>query len=58
MDYTDIENEMLEAYATFRLDGMSKIQATMYLFEMGYKPTHNVLEAIKTKDKYIFAFNQ
>ena len=58
MEYTKYEEEMLEAYATFRIDGMSKIQATMYLFEMGYKPTHNVMEAIKTKDKYIFAFNQ
>ena len=57
MEYTRYEEEMLEAYATFRIDGMSKIQATMYLFEMGYKPTHKTIEAIKTHDKDIFAFS-
>jgi len=57
MSYTDIENEMLEVYARARLDGMSRIQATMFLFELGYKPTHNTIEAIKKHDKHIFAFS-
>jgi hypothetical protein len=55
---TNIENEMLEVYARCRLDGMSKIEATMFLFELGYKPTHKTIEVIKKHDKDIFAFNQ
>jgi len=58
MEYTRYEDEMLETYATFRLDGNSKEAALTYLIAMGYKPTHNVLEAIRNKDKHIFAFNQ
>jgi|TARA_R100000084_G_C4501012_1_gene78201 hypothetical protein len=57
MSYTDIENEMLEVYANARLDGMSRIESTMFLFELGYKPTHKTIEAIKTHDKDIFAFS-
>ena len=58
MEYTRYEDKMLETYATFRLDGNSKEAALTYLIAMGYKPTHRVLEAIRKKDKYIFAFNQ
>ena len=57
MSYTDIENEMLEVYANARLDGMSRIESTMFLFELGYKPTDKTIEAIKTYDKDIFAFS-
>lgn len=57
MSYTDIENEMLEVYARGRLDGMSRIESTMFLFELGYKPTHKTIEAIKKHDKDIFAFS-
>jgi len=58
MEYTRYEDEMLETYATFRLDGNSKEAALTYLIVLGYKPTHKVLEAIRKKDKHIFAFNQ
>ena len=54
MEYTRYEDEMLETYATFRVDGNSKEAALTYLIAMGYKPTHRVLEAIRKKDKYIF----
>tara|TARA_R100001443_G_scaffold110674_3_gene122789 strand:+ start:138 stop:314 length:177 start_codon:yes stop_codon:yes gene_type:complete len=57
MSYTDMENEMLEVYANARLEGMSRIESVMFLFELGYKPTHKTLEAIKTHDKDIFAFS-
>ena len=49
-----LEDEMLQIYAGRRLDGMSKEASLTYLIAMGYKPTHKVLEAIRTKDKYIF----
>tara|TARA_R110002020_G_scaffold123296_3_gene279662 strand:- start:562 stop:753 length:192 start_codon:yes stop_codon:yes gene_type:complete len=49
-----LEDEMLQIYAGLRIDGMSKEASLTYLIAMGYKPTHKVLEAIRTKDKYIF----
>jgi len=55
---TNIENEMLEAYARCRLDGMTKADALAFLMLLDYKPTASVLKVIRTKDKYIFAFNQ
>ena len=55
---TELESEMLTVYARVRLEGMSKEGALTYLIALGYKPTHLVLEAIRTQDKYIFAFNQ
>jgi len=58
MEYTEIETEMLEIYATFRLDGTSKEDALAYLIMAGYKPTLKVMEAIRTKDMFIFVFAQ
>ena len=55
---TELESEMLTVYARCRLDGMSKEGALAMLFEMEYKVTPLVLDAIRTQDKYIFAFNQ
>ena len=54
MTYTTHEDEMLSVYARYRLDGMSKEASLTYLIALGYKPTHKVLEAIRTKDKHIF----
>ena len=53
MEYTNRENEMLMVYGRARLDGLSRIMATACLWELGYEPTHSVLEAITAK--YIFA---
>lgn len=55
---TELESEMLTVYARVRQEGMTKEGALTYLIALGYEPTHLVLEAIRTQDKYIFAFNQ
>ena len=52
--YTEAEEEMLHAYALFRLDGVSKESALSYLFDMGYKITPNVVNAINKFSKHIF----
>ena len=52
--YTEAEDEMLEAYGRFRLDGVSKESALSYLFDMGYKVTPNVVHAINKFSKHIF----
>jgi hypothetical protein len=52
--YTEAEDEMLEAYARFRLDGVSKESALSYLFDMGYKVTPPVVHAINKFSKHIF----
>ena len=52
--YTEAEDEMLEAYARFRLDGVSKESALSYLFDMGYRVTPNVVNAINKFSKHIF----
>ncbi len=52
--YTPEEDEMLEVYATFRIDGVSKESALSYLFDMGYKVTPNVVHAINKFSKHIF----
>ena len=54
MEYTDREDEMLAVYGRARLDGLSRVQSTTFLFELGYTPTHKVLEAIRNQDKSIF----
>ena len=56
MEYTDEENEMLAIYGRARLDGLSRVQSTTFLFKLGYTPTHKVLEAIRTQDKSCFWF--
>ena len=53
-DYTEAEDEMLDAYARFRLDGVGKDAALSYLFDMGYKVTPNVVHAINKFSKHIF----
>ena len=53
-DYTEAEDEMLDAYARFRLDGVGKDAALTYLFDMGYKVTPNVVHAINKFSKHIF----
>jgi len=52
--YTLAEDEMLEAYARFRLDGVSKESALSYLFDMGYKVSPKVVHAINKFSKHIF----
>ena len=52
--YTEAEDEMLEAYARFRLDGVTKESALSYLFELGYKVTPSVVHAINKFSKHIF----
>ena len=52
--YTEAEDEMLEAYARFRLDGVSKESALSYLFATGYKVTPRVVHAINKFSKHIF----
>ena len=52
--YTPAEDEMLDAYARFRLDGVSKDAALSYLFELGYKVTPSVVHAINKFSKHIF----
>ena len=53
-DYTEAEDEMLDAYARFRLDGVGKDAALSYLFELGYKVTPSVVHAINKFSKHIF----
>ena len=53
-DYTEAEDEMLDAYARFRLDGVGKDAALTYLFYMGYKVTPNVVHAINKFSQHIF----
>ena len=53
-DYTEAEDEMLDAYARFRLDGVGKDAALSYLFDMGYKVTPKVVHAINKFSKHIF----
>ena len=52
--YTPAEDEMLDAYARFRLDGVSKDAALSYLFELDYKVTPSVVHAINKFSKHIF----
>jgi hypothetical protein len=52
--YTQAEDEMLEAYARFRLDGVNKESALAYLFTMDYAVTTKVIHAINKHDKHIF----
>ena len=52
--YTPEEDEMLEVYARFRIDGVSKELALSYLFSLGYKVTANVVHAINKFSKHIF----
>jgi len=52
--YTLEEDEMLEVYATFRIDGVAKETALSYLFDMGYKVTPKVVHAINKFSKHIF----
>ena len=52
--YTLEEDEMLEVYAAFRIDGVAKEPALAYLFEMGYKVTPKVVHAINKFSKHIF----
>jgi len=54
INYTEAEDEMLDAYARFRLDGVGKDAALAYLFDMGYKVTPNVVHAINKFSKHIF----
>jgi len=48
------ESEMLIVYARIRKEGLSKTQAVVQLFEMGYKPTRYILHCVRTQDKHIF----
>ena len=52
--YTLEEDDMLEVYATFRIDGVAKETALSYLFDMGYKVTPKVVHAINKFSKHIF----
>ena len=52
--YTQAEDEMLNAYSRFRLDGVSKESALSYLFELGYKVTPSVVHTINKFSKHIF----
>ena len=52
--YTPAEDEMLDTYARFRLDGVTKDAALSYLFELGYKVTPSVVHAINKFSKHIF----
>ena len=54
-EYTEQEEEMLEVYARFRIDGVSRARALDLLFEeMDYRPTAKVLKAIREHDSVIF----
>ena len=52
--YTEEDHEVFEVYSRFRLDGQSKEQALITLFEMEYKITPKLINAFKKYDKYIF----
>ena len=52
--YTEEDHEVFEVYSRFRLDGQSKEQALIALFEMEYKITPKIINAIKKYDKQIF----
>ena len=52
--YTEEVHEVFEVYSRFRLDGQSKEQALIALFEMEYKITPKLINAFKKYDKYIF----
>ena len=54
LTYTPAEDEMLDAYARFRLDGVDKDSALSYLFDMGYKVSPKVVHAINKFSKHIF----
>ena len=54
LTYTPAENEMLNAYSRFRLDGVDKDSALSYLFELGYMVTPKVVHAINKFSKHIF----
>ncbi len=53
-EYTEQEEEMLEIYARFRIDGVSRARSLDLLFEMDYRPTARVLKAIREHDSVIF----
>ena len=54
VEYTEKDHEVFEVYSRFRLDGQSKEQALIALFEMEYKITPKIINAIKKYDKHIF----
>ena len=54
VEYTEKDHEVFEVYSRFRLDGQSKEQALIALFEMEYKITPKLINAFKKYDKYIF----
>ena len=54
LTYTPAEDEMLNAYSRFRLDGVDKDSALSYLFELGYMVTPKVVHAINKFSKHIF----
>ena len=52
--YTEEDHEVFEVYARFRLDGQSKEQALIALFDMDYEINPKIINAIKKYDKHIF----
>ena len=55
-EYTEQEEEMLEIYARFRIDGVSRARSLALLCEMDYHPTAKALKAIREHDSVI-SFN-
>ena len=52
--YTEKDNEVFEVYARFRLDGLTKQQALIALFDMDYEINPKIINAVKKYDKHIF----
>ena len=54
IEYTEKDQEVFEVYSRFRLDGLTKQQALIALFDMDYEINPKIINAIKKYDKYIF----
>ena len=54
LKYTEKDHEVFEVYSRFRLDGQSKEQALIALFDMDYEINPKIINAVKKYDKHIF----
>ena len=54
LEYSEKDHEVFEVYSRFRLDGQSKEQALIALFDMDYEINPKIINAVKKYDKHIF----
>ena len=54
VEYTEKDQEVFEVYSRFRLDGLTKQQALIALFDMDYEINPKIINALKKYDKQIF----